>query len=90
MGTLGSQPARYEYDDRVSLEALEHELDAYQALAARKHVELTDLIALRTTLEYARRTKFLVRDGDYRDEHAAGFGEIVREFISRQRWNDVS
>ena len=73
MSTLFDQPVRHPY--KVDFEV---ELDYFMGLSKRHRIPLSELIALKATLEQQRTNDLRLWDGDAKDEQLAGFGEIAR------------
>jgi len=79
MGMLGDQPARGTWDYSLEAEAL-----AVKRISQNTGISVTDLIALRATLEQERATRARIEGGDYHDEQMGGFGEILRELVDQR------
>ncbi|MBP5996969.1 MAG: hypothetical protein KA535_03375 [Azonexus sp.] len=73
MGTLGNQPPR-QYCN-VTRADTDDALDFVKELASKHKVSISDVIALMSVLEHNRANDIAVKDGDFRDEHAGGYGE---------------
>lgn len=70
MGTLGNQPARNFRDKDYKLWALDL-IDT----AKRAGVTLDQMIEIAKVAEMHRANDLAAADGDFRDEHAAGYGD---------------
>lgn len=80
MGTLGNQPARNQY--RISTEELGGFLKDAMVLAKKHKITVEAVIAAKHALELERQNDIAVQSGDYKDEQAGGFGEILSRIAS--------
>ncbi len=75
MGTLGSQPERNHY--RVSHDELDAFLEDATKLAKKHDISLEAVIEAKGVLEMERQNNVAVQAGDYTDEQAGGFGDVL-------------
>ena len=75
MGTLGSQPPRNNY--RVGRDDLGAFLEDAQKLAKKYNISIELVIEAKRALEMERRNNIAIQSGDYADEQAGGFGDIL-------------
>ena len=83
MGTLGNQPEREPF--RVDSKLLEGFLSTAVTLAQRYGISVDAVVAAKHALELERQNSIAIQDGDFRDEHAAGIGECLREIADALR-----
>lgn len=75
MGTLGNQPERKHHDDYDITAALKH----VRAIAKENGFTPDQILKMWEILELQRRNNIAVDDGDFRDEQAGGFGDLLRD-----------
>ena len=81
MGTLlGGQSPRDDY--RVSFDKLDSFLEDAGKLAKKHSIAIESVIDAKRVLEMERRCSVAVQAGDYLDEQASGFGEILLRIAS--------
>jgi hypothetical protein len=81
LGTLFDQPERQQCV--VDQNQIEDFLENAVELSKKHKVSVTDVIAAREVLELKRKNDLYVRNGDVFDEQLAGFGDLLRELISK-------
>jgi hypothetical protein len=78
MGTLENQPERSYFEAANEGDYLKSTLTPY----AYERITVRDLIEAKKALEMHRANDIAVQDGDYRDEHAAGYAEKLDQIAS--------
>ena len=78
MGVIGRQPERVNYASYM-VSDLPSELEEMIRLAKYHKVSLSDVIALRECLIKQGDSAIKTVDGDYRDEHAGGYYNAMRD-----------
>ena len=78
MGVIGNQPVRKDYVWDIP-EDLSANLKDMIKIANENKVSLSDVIALRQCMVKEAEVKTVRMDGDYRDEHAGGYHDAMRD-----------
>lgn len=84
MGVIGNQPERVNYASYM-VSDLSDELKEMIRLAKYHEVSLADVIALRECLIKQGTAALKTVDGDYRDEHAGGYYDAMKEIAESLR-----
>ena len=77
MGIVGNQPPREAH--RVDMEDFHEVLKNMQNQAHEVGVSVAEAVSVYQTMEYERRTNFLIDDGNFLDEHITGIVEALKE-----------
>ncbi len=75
MATLGDQAVRERY--KIEHSFLDAFLQDVKALSKKHSISVEAVIAAKHALELKRQNDIRVQDGDFRDEHAAGYGDLI-------------
>ncbi len=79
MGTLGNQRERNQYQSDKYLDAF---LKDANDLAKANKTTIDVVVQAKIALEMERQNNIAVQDGDYTDEQAGGFGEILNKIAN--------
>lgn len=80
MATLGNQPPRNQFTNSVEL--LDNFFEYAVDLANKHKTTLDVVIQAKHALEIERQNNIAIQHGDYIDEQAGGFGEILARIAS--------
>lgn len=75
MGTLGNQSPRDQFTN--SLKSLDYFLKDATDLAKKHKTTIEVVVQAKHALEIERKNNIAIQHGDYVDEQAGGFGEIL-------------
>ncbi len=75
MGTLGNQMPRKNY--LIRKDDIDHFLTYATELAQKHSISIETVIEAKRVLELSRQNDITVQSGDYLDEQAGGFGNVL-------------
>jgi len=81
MSKLGNQPERKFF--QVNMNEVDEFIKYAKHTAEVNDITYKEAVEVFKILEYARRTDVIVEDGDFRDEQAGGFGELIEKLIEK-------